>query len=732
MHSTVFTNLFFSVLTLLALHVSEARSIQCGSQMLDTNLAKKALKQVKTLLDTSTDFNDVEKYPHVFMDREGIFQGNTEKLYEFPVLDESKLRPANKNQKFWVDGMLKSEAGPHRVIVNDKGVLKGYITHLGANSNLKADPKTMSFNPCTGQGSIIKDAEAIRDRLNAQRAANRQQQKPNAQQGNKPADPNQRPSTSRSTQQKGRVTKTYGSCYGNKLKRRDASVNCAALLEKMAKEADAASAKEFLSLASAKKETAGMKKLAASVGLDKLPAAEDKLLADLRQRLPQYKALQAESPKVRAGFTALKLLSTVGVVQGGVEIIRTFTNDASEEQRVKAIASFVPILGCAADRLDNPLCYIGDALFLAGMAPAGLVVHLINMFFTPERTKQASLYDYKMQWANFIDERIYTPIYSDARQYPQQEFTNYVQSTLAAQELDVISEAASSIGALDASRAVLESDAPDGAELPDGSGPKRWSEEPQANDEQGGEESLGVGVQKAIGAIRDAAQVQISRRNRHFLFEVATNMTNVVGVTLKDAVGPFTDRFKRDFGEVANFDAKKGELPVPKPLEVAFILGQSKGLENMAPETLSALEYIKEMNPEAPETLDVNAIAVAHAVSVVNGLHQDSPSPGGMANVQQLPTVSRDKNDERRQSLETLLAMKCGRLYEQAKVDKEAEDKKGSGYDMNRVYYTRPVRPFQPAHPDGSILIGMMLGLEPQVVKDVHQKLYASQTAGGV
>lgn len=77
--------------------------------------------------------------------------------------------------------------------------------------------------------------------------------------------------------------------------------------------------------------------------------AKDKLLVGLRQRLPQYKALQPESAKVRAGFAGLKLLATVGVIQGGVDIVRTFTNDASEEARIKATASFVPILGCAAD-----------------------------------------------------------------------------------------------------------------------------------------------------------------------------------------------------------------------------------------------------------------------------------------------------------------------------------------------------------------------------------------------
>lgn len=74
------------------------------------------------------------------------------------------------------------------------------------------------------------------------------------------------------------------------------------------------------------------------------------------------------------------------------------------------------------------------------------------------------------------------------------------------------------------------------------------------------------------------------------------------------------------------------------------------------------------MNPRAPETLDVNAIAVAHAVSVVNALHKDSLGPGGLTNVQQLPAVSPEKNDERRQILETLLAMRCGRLYEEIKI----------------------------------------------------------------
>lgn len=52
------------------------------------------------------------------------------------------------------------------------------------------------------------------------------------------------------------------------------------------------------------------------------------------------------------------------------------------------------------------------------MILAGLVVHLINTPFTHERPRRASLYDYKMQWFNFMDERVYTPIHSDARQYP--------------------------------------------------------------------------------------------------------------------------------------------------------------------------------------------------------------------------------------------------------------------------------------------------------------------------
>ncbi|KID64114.1 Heat-labile enterotoxin, A chain, partial [Metarhizium brunneum ARSEF 3297] len=466
-------------------------------------------------------------------------------------------------------------------------------------------------------------------------------------------------------------------------------------------------------------------------------------IPDARKRLLNYKPLGPKSPKLRAGSggtagsLAIGAIGAIGAAAWVGGVVAAFVRDASALDRAAAVTSIIPLAGCitglaaeenrgeisASSGVDSTMCFLGDALILGGLAPIGVVVHLARLLvqtFTPPpkpptKEEMQSLRD--TQWQGFTKNSLYTYIYSHAYLYPSGSFANKLENALAIEAMMVISEGAQSIGALNASSRV-----------------------PDSNSDQ---ELLQGNSQEAAEKIREAISVEITGRQQRFLLGLPAVLRSNSTALLKTTAEQFNDNFVkkvtsretvdryRSFQEnpspggrlpgrsrqqflVKLMDGigkhlRETPLPMPDLIEVAFILGQSKGLTNIDPLVLSPREYMKQLANTASEE-DINRVTIQHAFGVLHLIQ-------GKIKQHELPTIFPVQDSQSRQGLQVLLAMQIGKAYEEAKI-KRADKFKGEYLpDSDRKVLIHPLTIPLEEHPDAPLLIGLVLGISKDLVE---------------
>ncbi|KAK2606069.1 hypothetical protein QQS21_003587 [Conoideocrella luteorostrata] len=492
---------------------------------------------------------------------------------------------------------------------------------------------------------------------------------------------------------------------------------------------------------------------AKAYGLDLVPKEWKMKFSEVRPRLLGYKRLTPDSPKLRAGsggIAGAKLFGAVGAVAWMNNVIQAFKQDTSALDRGAAITAIIPFVGCAVGHaagekngvnpiingIDTVLCYLGDGLLLGGFVPAAVVVSFARAVIQgfqppPELPTQKQMQTARDEpWKDLISEKLFTYIYSHDYFYPRGRSTNFasiLESALKIESLAVISQMAQEIGALNASSRIPSLDLD--------------------------QKQLQISTQNVTKIAREETLIEVIKRQRKILLGFPHNLRDNFTASLKASANEYNSQFtkeitspetiqkysisgaalmgilqaqadnfnQKDFygekvigpptkhmGEISEF-LQKEPLPMPSLFEVAFVLGQSKGIK-VAPRTLSIQDFLKQKVTQISDTL-ADAIAITHATSVVRLLQSDIKED-------QLPNIYPALNDNIRHELNILISIKLGKLYEDTKV---AHSDQLTGQWLSPKALQSLVRPLVPpistTNSNSTRLVGLLVGLSNTIVE---------------
>ncbi|EGX89315.1 hypothetical protein CCM_07566 [Cordyceps militaris CM01] len=506
------------------------------------------------------------------------------------------------------------------------------------------------------------------------------------------------------------------------------------ITEKWATAAEEISKREFIDLTTSR-------------GLAKVTKEKWKLaVTELRGKWLGYTALTADSPKFKTAYgiagKLAKPLEKNCKPLWVLGIVDAFARKVSALEKTAAITALIPFVGCAADAaakgekgkispLDSTLCVLADGLLFTPLWPVALVIQVvravINAFVPPEVPEPPALLKTRdTTWANFLDNTIYTYIYSDKYASPEMTFREKLNSTFAAEELLVVSDVAASIAATNVTgQSALE-----------------------AEKDAARKAVILNGTQAATAELRAGISTEVRRRQRKALLDLPGKLATSSGVSLK----PLGETFQKEYiAKLASEEFRKKYLSLfkgneatvleklkkasdyiqPKPLampttfDIAYIVGQSKALADIDPDTLSAREFIVDQVQNLTEAR-ANFYALHHTLQIAKLLRG-----GGEDKLDTLwPT---DKTESIR-PLQHLIAMKYGRLFEEIKmqqVNKEISGNQGRVLSPHTVHFvSHPNIPLV-KDPDGVMetisYLGIILGLKEEIVRNIPRGV---QTTG--
>ncbi|KFG81441.1 hypothetical protein MANI_024592 [Metarhizium anisopliae] len=483
---------------------------------------------------------------------------------------------------------------------------------------------------------------------------------------------------------------------------------------------------------------------------------------DARTKILKYTPLEPGSPRLRVGSGGVKasngmLIKGGGAVGGALwvtGVVYAFVTNSTTLDRAAALTAIIPFIGCAVNAaaalekdekvelvvLDAVLCNIADVLLFGPLAPVGVAIHVfraIKAFFhapptapTHEEMEQRRD-DAWRQWLKSV----FAYIYSHPYTYSEQSFALKLESTLNIDALSVLSEAAESIGALNASSSADLYDAASDGELDLA--------------------MLETGSREAMEAIRADQWKVIARRQRDYLLGIPDKFTNGTAMSLKETAERFNRQFVQDINSQEFFDNypdqslaedvfdsvvsdtlqpvdrhsivrekmnKAGEylltrpLPLPRALDVAFVLGQSKGIKFVQPDALAPSSFfdteIREASLVSISQTYQYHVLIRHTLQVaqyIQGTLQENQFNNALFPVD---------NAELLQRLRLLIAMKLGKLYEDAKMDMLGKKYKADAVDLSPTPAPLFINPYIPpisAHPNNHLLVGLVLGLADAV-----------------
>ncbi|KAM4060653.1 Heat-labile enterotoxin, A chain [Hirsutella rhossiliensis] len=475
-------------------------------------------------------------------------------------------------------------------------------------------------------------------------------------------------------------------------------------------------------------------------------------LSDVRTKALGYKRLGPKAPALRPGALGKGITSKLGggVFLGAVlwapGVVLAFVANTTALDRLAAVTSIVPLVGCATqalakapdhiDTVDTALCFLGDALILGGAtAPLGIAVHIVRAMvqaFKPPPelpTKEATRQTRDQTWLDFTRNSIYKYLYSDKYYYEKGDgFATKLESGLAIEAAAVLSHGAQTLGVLNATGA-------------------RAIEEAKTGQEQ---TEIRRGLEASMQGIRDLIQANVSSRHRSYLVGLpallrdnayeslkvtadnynndliteVTSFKNIqrypAGATWDDIAGtisgapvgsdPYRDARPR-MDDIAAY-LREQPIRIPARLDVAYVVGQSKALAGRVdPRVLSPQAYLAEQWPKWQQS-SIDELCIRNALRValfLEGKYDD-------ARIKDFDAVNSNKVFD---GLSLLTAIKFGRIYDEFKV--------AYAYEQYKLYLPESAIPWvtlpavsplpvtnRPSHP---YIMGLVLGLTDSIVQ---------------
>ncbi|KAK2592002.1 hypothetical protein QQS21_010305 [Conoideocrella luteorostrata] len=272
-----------------------------------------------------------------------------------------------------------------------------------------------------------------------------------------------------------------------------------------------------------------------------------------------------------------------------VDVYKALANNVSAVDRIAALTSIVPLVGCATefekdvedkgevkanDVVDAALCEAGDVLlFSRAGAPLGAAIHLgrfiINLIRDiPALIGGPSPKDVRKvkgvrddAWTSFLQEHVFKDISS-------KEFGNMLRGALAVESLSFLSEGAQTIGILRASEELAVK---------------------QANNTED-EGQLKDFFKNTTEKARLRLDATILDTQRKYLLDLVGNVRDKhQNASILAAANEYNELFIKDKLPEAAEDFKKeirdGKPPLPDGLTVAYLIGQGAGQGIEQPKT---------------------------------------------------------------------------------------------------------------------------------------------------
>lgn len=429
-----------------------------------------------------------------------------------------------------------------------------------------------------------------------------------------------------------------------------------------------------------------------------------------------YKPMEPTSPDLvpgRGGKVSGALGKLAGAAGGALwvnGIVQAFRTNSTDLDKAAAFTAIVPFIGCGVTTaagaekghdidlvtVDAVLCGIADVLLFGPLAPFGFALHFVRfvMSFFPHPPEPPTFEEMRESrddsWTEALG-RVYGTVYSNSRTDPTQSFAAKLESVFAIDTVSVLSEAAGTIGALNASGS------------PDLYHPSALGE--------GETVDLAVlekGTLQAIHKIRADRWNVVARRQREFLLDIPQEFANGTAFSLSELSKKVndefiehinSDKFIENFRDQSRLDdvadavfgggpsvkpidhysrarAQMKEVgkrlseslpPLPQALNVAFVLGQSKGMRFAQNKTLDLRSYF---DTEITETLVEGIPNLLRDFILIRHTHQTALFLQGRLKEEEFDdSVFPVDNPALLKGLRLLAAMKFGKIHEAEKIE---------------------------------------------------------------
>ncbi|KAK9444442.1 Heat-labile enterotoxin, A chain [Metarhizium brunneum] len=428
-----------------------------------------------------------------------------------------------------------------------------------------------------------------------------------------------------------------------------------------------------------------------------------------------YKPMEPTSADLVPGRGG-KLSGTLGKLAGAAGgalwvngIVQAFRTNSTDLDKAAAFTAIVPFIGCGVTTaagaekghdidlvtVDAVLCGIADVLLFGPLAPFGFALHFVRfvMSFFPHPPEPPSFEEMRESrddsWAEALG-RVYGTVYSNSRTDPTQSFAAKLESVFAIDTVSVLSEAAGRIGALNASGS-----------------PDLFHSSALGEGETVDLAVLENGTLQAIHKIQADKWNVVARRQREFLLDIPQEFANGTAFSLSEMSKKVndefiehinSDKFIENFRDQSGLDdgfdivfpsgpsvkpndhysrarAQMKEVgkrlneslpPLPQALNVAFVLGQSKGMRFAQNETLDLRSYF---NTEIREALTEDIPGLYQDFILIRQTHQTALFLQGRLKEEEFDdSIFPVDNPGLLKGLRLLAAMKIGKIHEDEKM----------------------------------------------------------------
>lgn len=451
---------------------------------------------------------------------------------------------------------------------------------------------------------------------------------------------------------------------------------------------------------------------------------------DTRNQLIGYKPLTGKSPHFKMSKAGLAL-EGAALVAWGSGLVTAFTSNATDWEKAAAATALVPFVGCGfnaiaesetregMDVLDQMLCITADIMLFTPLSRFAFAVQVFRviaqMFKTPLMPTVEEVQETRDKaWSTILDDEVYTYYYSDDSLSSNRKLRDKLNAPLYADKTAIVSDAADFIAAANATM------------------------EASAQGHNVDKEQIRAVVLDVSDQIKTGISSKVAVRQREFLLQLPQrikeetdlsvqkmaeqfNKETMAQITSNEMVEKYTPsvptvegdpgvnlerQVRGELGVLATH-LKKTPLPLPKLFDVAYVLGQSKALLDIDPQTLNPGAFIKSRAPDMSQD-DIDFYALHHALQISMVLR-------GNTTEEKLSKLwPSDGGDETVQELQLLLALKFGRTFDSQKMAAAAQLAENSATPQEAKFMTHPSIPPLKVESESMAYMGLILELSEE------------------